>query len=303
METTQTTQPPFSTAEQPSPAIVQLPQGSPEWLAYRRTKRNASESAAVLGVSPWTTRYQLWLEKTGKAETKVTQAMQRGTDLEPAARAAYEEHTGLVMQPLVLEAGAYSASLDGMTLEGDLLLEIKCPLRGTRSDLWQDVLDGQVPAHYRIQIQHQLMVSGAAQAHLWVYDGSKDLLHTIERDEGTMLHIQSGWDEFQRYLDTDTPPPLTDADTLVRSDAAWTEAAQAYAQAKQEADAMAERLEQARQALLVLVTHPKESGAGVTVTRYWKTGAVDYKRVPALQGVDLSRWRGKGREETRVLMT
>ncbi len=81
----------------PTPVIVQLQQGSPEWLAYRRAKRNASESAAVMGASPWMTPYQLWLAKTGRQETVVTQAMQHGTDLEPLAREAYEEQTGLVM--------------------------------------------------------------------------------------------------------------------------------------------------------------------------------------------------------------
>ena len=96
------------------------------------------------------TPYQLWLLKTGRSETLVTHAMQRGTEMEPLARAAYEEQTGLVMQPLVLDAGDYSASLDGMTLEGDLILEIKCPLRGTRSDLWLDVQAGQVPDHSAI---------------------------------------------------------------------------------------------------------------------------------------------------------
>jgi putative phage-type endonuclease len=286
----------------PQPTIVQLPQGSPEWLAYRLTRRNASESAAVLGVSPWTTPYQLWLHKTGRDEPKVTQAMQRGTDLEPAARAAYAEQTGLIMQPLVLEAGAYSASLDGMTLEGDLVLEIKCPLRGTRSELWQDVLDGSVPNHYAVQVQHQLMVSGATTAHLWVYDGTKGLLHAIERDETAMARVQTAWDEFQRFLDNDTPPPLTEADTVVRRDQAWMQAAQAFQAAKQAADAAGERLEQARLALLSLATHSKETGAGVTVTRFWKAGAVDYKKIPALQGLDLSPWRGKGREEARILI-
>ena len=299
--TTDTTDKTFT--QLPGPTIVQLPQGSPEWLAYRQTRRNASESAAVLGVSPWTTPYQLWLQKTGRAEPKVTQAMQRGTDLEPAARTAYEEHTGLIMQPLVLEAGAYSASLDGMTLEGDLVLEIKCPLRGTRSELWQDVLDGQVPEHYAVQVQHQLMVSGATTAHLWVFDGSKGLLHAIDRDEATMARIQAAWDDFQGFLDSDTPPPLTEADTAVRSDPVWVQAAQAFQVAKQAADAAGERLEQARQALLALATHPKESGAGVTVTRYWKQGSVDYKKIPALQGLDLSPWRGRGREEVRVSLT
>ncbi len=117
--------------------IVQLTQGSPEWLDYRRTMRNASETAAVLGVSPWCTPYQLWLQKTGRADTKANAAMQRGTDLEPAARAAYETETGTIMQPLVLQDGLYSASLDGMTLEGDLIVEIKCPFKGQDSELWK----------------------------------------------------------------------------------------------------------------------------------------------------------------------
>lgn len=286
-----------------TPTIVQLTQGSPEWLAYRRQMRNASESAAVLGVSPWTTPYQLWLQKTGKAESKATPAMQRGTDLEPSARAAYEDQTGLIMQPVVLQVGDYSASLDGMTLEGDLVLEIKCPVRGSRSDLWQEVLAGQVPEHYLIQVQHQLMVSGAATAHLWVFDGARGILCTIERDEATMARIQATWEGFQRYLDTDTPPPLNEDDTAVRDDPKWVLAANAYAQAKRESDALAEKLEAARQTLLALAKHPKESGAGVTVTRYWKQGNVDYKKIPVLKGLDLSQWRGTGREEVRVVVS
>lgn len=283
-----------------SAAIVQLVQGSPEWLAYRLSRRNASESAAVLGLSPWMTPYQLWLSKTGRMETRVTHAMQRGTELEPLARGAYEDQTGLVMQPLVLEADGYSASLDGMTLEGDLILEIKCPLRGTRSELWQDVLEGKVPEHYLVQVQHQLMVCGAALAHLWVYDGHQGILHAIERDEDLMAHICAGWDAFQPFMDNDTPPPLTEADTAIRNDTAWTQAATAYTEAKRQADEMGDRLEAARQSLLALAQHPKESGGGVSVTRYWKQGNVDYKRIPALQGLDLSPYRGKARQEVRV---
>ena len=36
------------------------------------------------------------------------------------------------------------------------------------------------------------------------------------------------------------------------------------------------------------------------VTRFSKVGAIDYKRVPELRGVDLDQFRGKAREETRV---
>lgn len=62
----------------------------------------------------------------------------------------------------------------------------------------------------------------------------------------------------------------------------------------------ATRVEVARGALVALATHPKEVGAGVTVTRFWKAGSVDYKKVVELKGVDLERYRGKAREEVRV---
>lgn len=284
----------------PSPTIVQLKQGSPEWLDYRRTMRNASETAAVLGASPWMTPYQLWLLKTGRAQPKVTAAMQHGTDMEATAREAYERLTGIVMQPLVMRDGPYSASLDGCTLDGDLILEIKCPYKGQASALWNDAVVGKTPEHYMLQVMHQLMVSGAKSAHLYVFDGASAQLLEIQPDEAVMQRIRDGWDAFQVYLDTDTPPPLTDADTVVRDDLAWVEAAQGFAQAKRASDLADEAVAMVRESLLALAKHPKEQGAGVLVTRYWKAGNVDYKRVPELKGINLDAYRGKLREEVRV---
>jgi putative phage-type endonuclease len=213
-------------------SIVKLVQGSPEWLEYRRTMRNASETAAVMGLSPWLTPYGLWLIKTGRSSQVVTPAMAHGTKLEPQARAAYEAQTGLVMQPLVLQDGAYSASLDGITLAGDLVLEIKCPFRGKASRLWKEVSDGTVPPYYAAQIQHQLMVSGAVEAHLWVFAGEEGLLLTVRRDEAAMEALRAAWDTFAGYLASDTPPPLTEADTVQRGDPDWAEAAQVFINAK-----------------------------------------------------------------------
>ena len=280
--------------------IIQLAQGSQEWLDYRLKMRNASETAAVLGVSPWMSPYQLWLLKTGRTATKTTAAMQHGTDMEPAARAAYEAQTGNVMQPLVLQDGAYSASLDGMDLDGGLIVEIKCPYKGQSSVLWNEAMVGEVPAHYELQVQHQLMVSGAALAHLWVFDGTQGLLLPIERHEGAMDRIRTGWDLFQQFVESDTPVPLTDADTVLREDTAWTAAAQAFSEAKRATDAADAALAKARDGLVALAQHPREQGSGVSVTRYWKAGNVDYKKVPALKGVDLGLYRGKARQETRV---
>ena len=280
--------------------IVNLVQGSAEWLEYRRTMRNASETAAVLGISPWVTPYQLWLLKTGRSEQTVNAAMLNGTALEPEARSAYELETGCVMQPLVMQDGEYSASLDGITLQGDLIVEIKCPMRGMDSSLWRAAETGTVPGHYGAQIQHQLMVSGATTAHLWVFDGAQGRLMTIERDECAMSEIRRAWDDFWVFMATDSPPPLLPADTRLREDAVWAHFALGFALAKRASVAADEALERAREAMVALAKHPREEGAGVAVTRYWKVGNVDYKKVVELRGVDLEVYRGKAREEVRV---
>ena len=284
-------------------AVLKLVQGSAEWHTHRLTMRNASESAAVLGISPWVTPYQLWLLKTGRKTQPTTAAMAHGTAMEPAARSAYELQTGNVMQPLVMQDGDYSASLDGITLQGDLIVEVKCPVRGRNSTLWREIEAGQVPGHYAAQVQHQMMVSGATTAHLWVFDGEQGLLRTIERDAAAMAAIREAWDVFQPFLDSDTPPPLVGADTVQREDAAWAAAAREYARAKQAAVASDEALDRAKEVLVALADHPREQGSGVSVTRYWKAGGVDYKRVVELRGVDLELYRGKGREEVRVATT
>ena len=284
-------------------AIVKLVQGSPEWHAHRAHYRNASETAIVMGESPWQTPYQLWELRTGRRQPEVNAAMARGTALEPQARAAYETLTGHVMQPLVLVEGEYSASLDGLTFEGDLLLEIKCPVKGKDSVLWQQVAQGEIPAHYRWQLEHQFLVSKATQGHLYVFDGSDGILLEMTPCPERWQAIHEAWDGFMRCIETDTPPALTDRDKVIRIDAAWQAAAEQYAQLKAEAELLAGRLESAKEALVTQASHPSEAGFGVSVTRYWKAGSVDYKKVPELAGVDLDAYRQKGRWETRITVT
>ncbi len=182
-------------------ALYKLVQGSAEWHEHRKLYRNASETAAVMGVSPWQTPYELWLVKTSRKVTVETEAMRHGTATEPAARAAFEQESGLIMQPLVMVDGDYSASLDGITLAGDTIVEIKCPYKGQTSELWQTVHTGSVPAHYMLQVQHQLMVSKAKHAYLWVYDGQQGIGLTIEPDVAAFVQIKAAWEQFQPYLD------------------------------------------------------------------------------------------------------
>ena len=67
-----------------------------QWLKQRQRGIGGSDISAVLGVNPWKTSYDLWLEKTGRAplETATTPAMQRGTILEPVVADLYAEETG-----------------------------------------------------------------------------------------------------------------------------------------------------------------------------------------------------------------
>ena len=59
-------------------------------------------------------------------------------------------------------------------------------------------------------------------------------------------------------------------------------------------------MDEAKSRLVELTSHAKEQGSGVAVTRLWKRGNIEYKRVPELVGVDLEQYRGAAREEVRV---
>ena len=286
-----------------SATIVQLVQGSAEWHAHRAKYRNASETPAVLGVSPWVTPYQLWQQRTRRATQDVNFAMMRGTQLEPQARAAYEQLTGHVMQPLVLVDGDYSASLDGMTLDASLIVEIKCPVKGKDSDLWKQVCDGKMPEHYYWQVQHQLMVSGANVAHLYVFDGKEGVLLEQVAKPADWLVLRDAWDRFVQQLGSNTPPALTERDVVERVDEEWKVAATCYRNLKVQVDDVSERLESAKKRLVALAKHNNERGYNVAVSKFWKVGAIDYKKVPQLQGADLEQYRSPPRLESRVTMT
>ena len=96
------------------------------------------------------------------------------------------------------------------------------------------------------------------------------------------------------------PPSLTERDTLERSEGKWQSAASSYRHLKREADAAAKLLESAKKRLIGLAQHTSETGCGVTVTSYWKPSSIDYKRIPALDGVDVEGYRRAGHQEIRV---
>ncbi|MBA3504469.1 MAG: hypothetical protein H0T80_01650 [Betaproteobacteria bacterium] len=63
---------------------------------------------------------------------------------------------------------------------------------------------------------------------------------------------------------------------------------------------MSKTLDEVKATLVALADHTSVSGGGVTVTRFWKSGVVEYKKIPELALVDFELYRGAPREETRI---
>lgn len=151
--------------------VLDLEQGTSEWLAARAGKVTASRVADVLAkiktgeaAARRDYRAQLVAEiLTGAPQEPgfINDEMRWGTEQEPYARAAYEVHTGtivdtvgFVIHPTIEQAGA---SPDGLI--GDGLLEIKCPKTATHLDY---ILSGEVPAKYRPQMLWQMACTDRA---------------------------------------------------------------------------------------------------------------------------------------------
>lgn len=93
------------------------------------------------------------------------------------------------------------------------MLEIKCPVRGSQSPLWQAVQAKELPEHYRWQVEHQLMVAGAKLAHVFVFDGERGVLVEQKPQPESWERISADWDAFWNFITQDSPPPLTKRDT------------------------------------------------------------------------------------------
>jgi putative phage-type endonuclease len=119
-------------------------------------------------------RTQLVLERlTGQPQEDVfvNAAMQRGTDLEPKAFAAYEALTG----SLALRSGfiKHSTHLAGCSLDGHIddytgILEIKCPKSATHLGYWRG--KSEAPSNHIAQITHNLWITGAQWCDFLSYD-------------------------------------------------------------------------------------------------------------------------------------
>src|SRR5262245_36014136 len=112
----------------------ELQQGSIEWLTIRKTTLGGSEVACLMGASPFKNFQRLWEGRTGRfvEVPQNTDAMERGNRLEPVAREDYSKRFNRNVEQLCMrhphpDFEFMWTSLDGITIERDLILEIKAP--------------------------------------------------------------------------------------------------------------------------------------------------------------------------------
>lgn len=182
--------------------VIDMQQNSPEWFELRRTKKTASETPIIMGLSPWSSPSQLAIEKFSSTPPAPLDnaAVRHGHLHEPVARSIFERQYELHMPPTVMVRGDFMASLDGWNKRENKILEIKCPFGLNQSDTWIKACDDEIADHYYAQIQHQLMVSGASRCNFWVFDTQrrKGIRVVVEPDERYYLRILFAWEEFMR---------------------------------------------------------------------------------------------------------
>lgn len=261
--------------------IITLDQRSQEWFDWRngldlpdgKPRITATAASVIMGKNPYKTPYRLWMQLTGRAEPDAENwAMRRGTRMEPEAMECYTIETGNVMQPVCIEHPDFpwaAASLDGLSVFGDLLVEIKCPGQSTH-DL---ALAGLVPDHYMAQVQWQLFCCAGEvdEAHYYTYNGSSGAKVVIRPDPVFQNEMFEACKTFRQMLVDDVSP----------SGSEWLDAARAWRKVKEEADEAKGNLEEAQKRLIELLpeTSDKLEGGGVVVTRYSAKGSVDNDKV------------------------
>jgi putative phage-type endonuclease len=186
------------------------------WLAARRDGIGSSDAAAIIGVSPWKSSFQLYCEKLGLADEspEETEAMRWGRLLESPIAEQYVLETGRRLA----SPGPYTirvapgrpwqlATLDRVITEAGARvtpapLEIKTAGAAQRND-WKD----EPPLQYQVQVQHQLAVTGAPWASIVVLIGGQRLLWCdVERDERFIAVLLEQEEAFWRRVQRQEPP-------------------------------------------------------------------------------------------------
>ncbi|ARX81594.1 hypothetical protein SMD44_00992 [Streptomyces alboflavus] len=210
--------------------IGHLTPGTPEWDEARTGLTiTATEIAAVVGLSPWMSRFTLWHKKSGLsvAPFERTPAIEWGIRLEDAVAAKWQdEHPGYITAP----AGTWRhrtrdwqrATPDRLIYrqpagEFDIpehaeeLLEVKTSPFG---DEWgPDGTDDGVPIWYRCQAMWQMDVTGLRRTRFAVLISGFDYReYTVDYDEAEARMLRDAAETFLHDVEHGNRPPIDGAD-------------------------------------------------------------------------------------------
>lgn len=192
------------------------PQGGAEWHALRADKFTASEAPAMMGVHKTISRTELLRMKNTGVARDVSEWVQRflfdkGHAAESSARPVVEGIIGEDLYPITVTANVNGlpllASMDGLTMLGDIGWETKL----LNQDLRAAVEAGTLDEHYTVQMEQQLMVSGADRIYFTTTDGTPECTFGMWYESNPALRerIVAGWQQFAKDVAAYVPEPET----------------------------------------------------------------------------------------------
>lgn len=203
-----------------------------EWLKVRKQGIGSSDAAAAIGLNPYKSQLELWMEKTGRDREipkpdpdDDTSPVFWGTVLEPIVAVQYGKKTGnkvrrinAVLQHPDPEMHWMLANLDREVTGNPEVQILECKTAGINgARLWKE----GVPEYVQVQVMHQLAVTGKQAADVAVLIAGQALeIFRIERDETMIAQLIELEKQFWHYVETDTPPPAdgsASADLALRS--------------------------------------------------------------------------------------
>lgn len=192
----------------------------------RRKHLGSSDAAAILGLSPWRSPRDVWIEKTQNLkESEPNPAMEIGNRFEPVVIDYALERLGAEKAARrnirrVAKNGIMAANLDcsiyeqNGTTERAIPLEVKWASDPSEWGKEEDGLDG-VPLHYAVQPMHQMICTGAPRAFLAVclhgYRAPEFRLYEIVPTAEMLASLEGKevrW--WKEHVEGNTPPDDTE---------------------------------------------------------------------------------------------
>jgi putative phage-type endonuclease len=202
------------------PLIIPKPADRQQWLAERRKGIGGSDSAAAVGLSKWTTRLELFLDKRGELEKHETPQMRWGTALEQPIRQEYCNQTGaeVLIPDAIYQHPDHKfalVNLDGIVINRERIFEAKTARSG---EGWGEPGTDEVPAEYLLQAQHGMAITGLPATDIAVLIAGSDFrIYVVEADRSLQSMLLEREAEFWDMVEQNTPPePTTLEDVKLR---------------------------------------------------------------------------------------